>query len=96
MGGQFFCGTGRFDKVLGGRRRISRDGFCWSEKAAFFDDLGVKLTERGTVEVDETKATNVEGVFAAGDCERGQSLIVWAIADGRKAAESVNEFLKNR
>ena len=71
-------------------------GFVGPEKAAFFDDLGVKLTERGTVEVDETKATNVEGVFAAGDCERGQSLIVWAIADGRKAAESVNEFLKNR
>jgi glutamate synthase (NADPH/NADH) small chain len=70
-------------------------GFVGPEKAAFFEDLGVTLTERGIIAVDEHKATNVEGVFAAGDCERGQSLIVWAIADGRKAAESVNLFLKD-
>lgn len=71
-------------------------GFTGPEKIGFFDDLGIEMTGRGTIAVDENKRTNIDAIFAAGDCERGQSLIVWAIADGRKAAESVNEFLKNR
>ena len=41
-------------------------------------------------------ATSIEGVFAAGDCRRGQSLVVWAIAEGRGAAEGVSQFLNNR
>jgi glutamate synthase (NADPH/NADH) small chain len=71
-------------------------GFVGAEKAKLFDDLGVELTAQGTIRVKENKQTNIENVFAAGDCERGQSLIVWAIADGRKAAKGVAEFLKER
>lgn len=68
-------------------------GFTGVGKASFIDDLGVELTRRNTIAVDEDKQTSVPGVFAAGDCERGQSLIVWAIADGRKAADGVDRYL---
>jgi glutamate synthase (NADPH/NADH) small chain len=68
-------------------------GFTGIEKNLLLDELGVAVTERSTIAVDENKQTNVPRVFAAGDCERGQSLIVWAIADGRKAAAGVNRFL---
>jgi glutamate synthase (NADPH/NADH) small chain len=53
----------------------------------------VKLTDRGNVARDEQWMTNVPGVFAAGDMQRGQSLIVWAIDDGRRAAASIDRFL---
>ena len=56
------------------------------------EKLNIELTERGNVK-DENYQTNLEKVFTAGDMRRGQSLVVWAIAEGRKAAESVNEFL---
>lgn len=68
-------------------------GFTGAEKYNLFSDLGVELNERNNIIVSENKQTTAEKIFAAGDCERGQSLIVWAIADGRKAAENVNEFL---
>jgi len=68
-------------------------GFTGVEKSIFLDDLGVKITGLNTIAVNENKQTNIPKVFAAGDCERGQSLIVWAIADGRKAADGVNRFL---
>ncbi len=58
--------------------------------------LGVELDERGNVKTDSNYKTNVEKVFAAGDMRRGQSLIVWAISEGRKAAENINNYLKNR
>ncbi len=58
------------------------------------NQFGVELNGRGSVAVDQNKMTNVRGVFAAGDVERGQSLVVWAIADGRRAAAGVNEFLR--
>jgi glutamate synthase (NADPH) small chain len=56
-------------------------------------DLGVDLTPRSTVQVDETFATTLPGVFAAGDCVRGADLIVSAIADGRECARAVDRFL---
>jgi glutamate synthase (NADPH/NADH) small chain len=56
-------------------------------------DLGVKLDERGNVWTDEEKMTSVPGVFAAGDCSRGQSLVVWAIQEGRRAARGVDKYL---
>ena len=56
-------------------------------------DLGVRLTDRGNVWRDEHWMTSVPGVFAAGDMQRGQSLIVWAIADGRSAARGVDAYL---
>jgi glutamate synthase (NADPH/NADH) small chain len=57
-------------------------------------ELGLKLDERGNVWTDEeTKMTSVPGVFAAGDCSRGQSLVVWAIQEGRRAARGVDKYL---
>jgi len=57
------------------------------------NQLGVELTERGNVKADADKMTNVRGVFTAGDMTRGQSLIVWAIAEGRDAARGIDKFL---
>ena len=68
-------------------------GFLGPEKEGLISQLGVTLNERGAVAVDENKMTSIPGVFAAGDIERGQSLVVWAIADGRKAADSVHSYL---
>ena len=70
-------------------------GFLGPEKG-FAADLGLKLEERGqtwTVWTDSDKMTSVPGVFAAGDCSRGQSLVVWAINEGRKAARGVDKYL---
>ena len=71
-------------------------GFLGPEKKGMLDELGVKLTERGNVWRDENWMTNVPGVFTAGDMQRGQSLIVWAIAEGRSAARGVDMFLMGR
>jgi glutamate synthase (NADPH/NADH) small chain len=68
-------------------------GFVGPEKPGLLTDLGVALDGRGNVAVDENKATSVPGVFAAGDMSRGQSLIVWAIQEGRAAAKGVDQFL---
>jgi len=68
-------------------------GFAGPEKEGLISQLGLELNERGMVAVDANKMTNVPGVFAAGDVERGQSLVVWAIADGRKAAACVDRYL---
>ena len=67
-------------------------GFTGPERSAI-DQLGVRLTDRGTVWRDETWMTSVAGVFTAGDMQRGQSLIVWAIAEGRSAARGVDQWL---
>jgi len=71
-------------------------GFVGPEKGGMLTDLGVKLTERGNVWRDATWMTSVPGVFACGDMQRGQSLIVWAIAEGRSAARGVDAFLMGR
>ena len=68
-------------------------GFLGPETAGLLSQLGVQINERGNVAVDEDKRTSVEKVFAAGDMARGQSLVVWAIADGRRAARGVDRFL---
>ncbi len=69
-------------------------GFVHPEKPGVVEQLGVELDQRGNVKIDEESfATSVPGVFAAGDCQRGQSLVVWGIADGRKAARGVDQFL---
>jgi glutamate synthase (NADPH) small chain len=67
-------------------------GFTGPERSVV-DQLGVKLTDRGTVWRDEQWMTSVPGVFTAGDMQRGQSLIVWAIAEGRSAARGVDQWL---
>ena len=57
------------------------------------EQLGVELDERGNIARDASYATSVDGVFVAGDAGRGQSLIVWAIAEGRAAAAAVDSYL---
>jgi glutamate synthase (NADPH/NADH) small chain len=68
-------------------------GFNGPERGGLLDQLEVRMTERGTVWRDEAYMTSVGGVFAAGDMQRGQSLIVWAIADGRSCARGVDAYL---
>ena len=68
-------------------------GFVGPEKSRLLSDLNVRMSERGTVWRDEQWMTSVPGVFAAGDMQRGQSLIVWAIADGRSCARGVDTYL---
>jgi glutamate synthase (NADPH/NADH) small chain len=68
-------------------------GFVGPERSALLNQLGARLTERGTVWRDDQWMTSVPGVFVAGDMQRGQSLIVWAIADGRRAAAAIDAYL---
>jgi glutamate synthase (NADPH/NADH) small chain len=68
-------------------------GFAGAEKSRLLIDLAVRMTERGTVWRDQQWMTSVPGVFAAGDMQRGQSLIVWAIDDGRRAAAAIDRHL---
>jgi glutamate synthase (NADPH/NADH) small chain len=92
---------GRFgpQEVPGSLRTIPADlvllalGFVGPEKPAL-TQLGVKLDDRGNVWTDENKMTSVPGVFAAGDMSRGQSLVVWAIREGRQAAQAVDRYLE--
>jgi glutamate synthase (NADPH/NADH) small chain len=58
--------------------------------------LGLALDENGAIRCDRTFMTSVPGIFAAGDCRRGQSIVVWAIAEGREAARHVDEYLTGR
>ena len=68
-------------------------GFLGAETEGLLSQLGVLIDERGRVVVDDDKMTSRPKVFAAGDIERGQSLVVWAIADGRRAAKGVDKYL---
>jgi glutamate synthase (NADPH/NADH) small chain len=68
-------------------------GFLGPVRSGLLDQLGVKLDQRGNVSTGEDYMSSVPGVFAAGDVRRGQSLVVWAIAEGRKAAKAIDEYL---
>jgi glutamate synthase (NADPH/NADH) small chain len=91
--------NGRFETIPDTRREIPADlvflalGFVGPEKGSWLNTLGVELDARGNVARDDDFRTNVDGVFVAGDMGRGQSLIVWAIAEGRAAAAAVDEWL---
>ncbi len=91
--------NGRFEKIEGTDREIAADlvflamGFVGPEKGSWLDQLGVAFDERGNVARDAHYQTNVPGVFVAGDMGRGQSLIVWAIAEGRSCAAGVDHHL---
>jgi glutamate synthase (NADPH/NADH) small chain len=93
---------GRFEPVPGSEREIPAQlvtlamGFVGPEKDGLLTELGVDLDARGNVARDEEFATSVDGVFVAGDMGRGQSLIVWAIAEGRSAAAGVDAYLTGR
>src|SRR5262249_16301710 len=71
-------------------------GFVGPERAGLLEQLEVELDQRGNVARDTSYATSVDGVFVAGDMGRGQSLIVWAIAEGRSAAAAVDKWLQGR
>jgi glutamate synthase (NADPH/NADH) small chain len=68
-------------------------GFTGPERTGLLEQFGVQMTDRGTVARDANWMTSVPAVFTAGDMQRGQSLIVWAIADGRSCARGVDLFL---
>lgn len=90
---------GKFVKVEGTDFDLEADlvllamGFVGPEKPGLLTELGVKFTERGNVARGDDYETSVPGVFVAGDMGRGQSLIVWAIAEGRSAAAAVDRHL---
>ncbi|MSR22067.1 MAG: glutamate synthase subunit beta [Gemmatimonadetes bacterium] len=92
-------GRAAFRPVKGSELTLPTDlvllamGFVGPERPGLLTDLGVKLTDRGNVWRDQYWMTSVPGVFACGDMQRGQSLIVWAIAEGRSAARGVDAFL---
>ncbi|MEV0706804.1 MULTISPECIES: glutamate synthase subunit beta [Nocardia] len=92
--------NGRFEKVDGTEFTLEADlvllamGFVGPEKRGLLEDLGVGYDQRGNVQRDKNWSTNVPGVFVAGDMGRGQSLIVWAIAEGRAAAAAVDNYLE--
>jgi glutamate synthase (NADPH/NADH) small chain len=92
-------GRPRITEVRGSNYELPCDlallamGFTGPEQPGLLEALGVKLTERGNVWRDTNWMTSERGVFTAGDMQRGQSLIVWAIADGRSAARAVDAFL---
>ncbi len=71
-------------------------GFLGPARKGLLENFGVKLTDRGNVWRDSNWMTSVPGVFAAGDMQRGQSLIVWAIAEGRSAARGVDLYLMGK
>jgi glutamate synthase (NADPH/NADH) small chain len=71
-------------------------GFVGPVRSGLLGQLGVKLDQRGNVATDETYMSSVPGVFAAGDMRRGQSLVVWAIQEGRNAARGIDAYLRAR
>jgi glutamate synthase (NADPH/NADH) small chain len=71
-------------------------GFLHPEPTGMLEQLGVELDGRGNVETDENMMTSVPDVFAAGDMSRGQSLVVWAMAEGREAARGIDQYLMGR
>jgi glutamate synthase (NADPH/NADH) small chain len=90
---------GRFEKIEGTDQEIAADyvflamGFTGPESGWITEQFGVELDARSNVARDRSWSTNVAGVFVAGDMGRGQSLIVWAIAEGRACAAAVDEHL---
>jgi glutamate synthase (NADPH) small chain len=91
---------GRFVPVSGTAREIPCElvllamGFTGAERGGLLEDLGVEFDARGNVARDASYQTSVPGVFVAGDMGRGQSLIVWAIAEGRSAAAAADQYLR--
>ncbi|MCY7395125.1 MAG: glutamate synthase subunit beta [Nocardioides sp.] len=90
---------GTLSEIEGSEREIPAElvlfamGFTGPETAGLLDQLGVDLDDRGNVARDRSYMSSVSGVFVAGDAGRGQSLIVWAIAEGRAAASAVDQYL---
>jgi len=92
----------KFEPIPGTEFSIDADlvllamGFTGPVKGGLIEQLGVNLDNRGNVATDANYMSSLPGVFAAGDMRRGQSLVVWAIAEGRNAAEGIDHYLKTR
>ena len=71
-------------------------GFLHPEHKGMIKDLSLELDLKGNVQTDENYMTSVKGIFAAGDMRRGQSLITWAISEGRKAAHHLDKYLMGK
>jgi len=90
----------KFDPIAGTEFTMDADliliamGFLGPVRHGMIEQLGVQLDNRGNVATDQNYMSSIPGVFAAGDMRRGQSLVVWAIAEGRKAAAGVDAYLK--
>ena len=91
--------NGSFVPVEGSQRELKADlvllalGFVGPEKSSWIESLGLKFDERGNIARNDSYMSSVSGIFVAGDMGRGQSLIVWAIAEGRAAAAGVDKYL---
>ncbi|CAB4722369.1 unannotated protein [freshwater metagenome] len=91
--------NGKFEPVPGTEKEIPADfvflamGFTGPEKSPLLTQLEVEVDDRGTIKRDSNFAANDEGIFVTGDAGRGQSLIVWAIAEGRSTAAAVDRYL---
>jgi glutamate synthase (NADPH/NADH) small chain len=91
--------TGAFEPRPGQERELPAQlvllalGFTGAEQTGVVRDLGLEIGPRGTIVVDAKYATSRKGVYACGDAARGQSLVVWAIAEGRSAASAVDAYL---
>jgi len=95
--------TGKPVEVPGSTRSFECDlvllamGFTGPRKAGLLEQVGCQLDERGNIKADPaTRMTSSDGVFAAGDARRGQSLVVWAISEGREVARCVDEYLSKQ
>ena len=93
-------GRMRFEEVEGTEREYEADlvllalGFTGPEQVGLASDLNLEIDERGNIQRDENWMSSADGIFVAGDAGRGQSLIVWAIAEGRSCAASVDQWLQ--
>lgn len=91
--------SGRFVKEPGTEFSLKADlvllalGFLHPTQTGLLERLGAERDSRGNLKIDRDFMTTIPGVFAAGDCQRGQSLVVWAIADGRRAAAAIDRYL---
>ena len=94
--------NGKFESVMGSERELKADfvfmamGFTGPEKSSLISQLEVQLDDRGNIKRDENYQSSEAGIFVAGDAGRGQSLIVWAIAEGRSTAAAVDIYLTGR
>jgi len=89
----------KFEQVAGSEQELPADlvllamGFTGPVRTGLVEELGLELTRRGTIQADENYMTSELGIFAAGDARRGQSLVVWAISEGRHAARAIDTYL---
>ena len=96
---EFKDGRLLFREIPGTEETIEADlvllamGFLGPERSGMLEQMGVEMTPQGNVKADQNKMTSVEGIFTAGDMTRGQSLIVWAITEGRHAAHGIDQWL---